>query len=149
MFHNIRSTNDCVCASGHLSSIQRDPGVRCQRPFRSCQCYARCASYASFKACAMSAIRSDGCSDADRQPDRGSRNAIFCRMSAGTPEWSCLRQAGKRLGAAQLTASLKICSAFKNLNAAAWPPTMSKRERGACAADCSRTHGRQGRPLRA
>ena len=25
----------------------------------------------------------------------------------------------------RLTASLKICSAFRNLNAAAWPPTMS------------------------
>jgi hypothetical protein len=44
----------------------------------------------------------------------------------GTPEWVVL--AGRLASDSvppRLTASLKICSAFKNLNAAAWPPTMS------------------------
>ena len=51
---------------------------------------------------------------------------IFWRMSAGTPEWVML--AGRLASDSvppRLTASLKICSALRNLNAAAWPPTMS------------------------
>src|SRR5229473_7344996 len=60
-------------------------------------------SYASFKACAMSAIRSDGCSMPIDSRIVESRTPIFWRMSAGTPEWVMLagRQAGKRLSAAQ------------------------------------------------
>ena len=83
-------------------------------------------SYASFKACAMSAIRSDGCSMPIDSRIVESRTPIFSRMSAGTPEWVML--AGRLASDSvppRLTASLKICSAFKNLNAAAWPPTMS------------------------
>ena len=55
-----------------------------------------------------------------------SRMPIFWRMSAATPEWVML--AGRLASDSvppRLTASLKICSAFRNLNAAAWPPTMS------------------------
>jgi hypothetical protein len=55
-----------------------------------------------------------------------SRTPIFWRMSAGTPEWVML--AGRLASDSvppRLTASLKICSAFKNLKAAALPPTMS------------------------
>ena len=83
-------------------------------------------SYASFKACAMSAIRSDGCSMPIDSRIVESRTPIFWRMSAGTPEWVML--AGRLASDSvppRLTASLMICSAFKNLKAAAWPPTMS------------------------
>src|SRR6202166_32235 len=64
--------------------------------------------------------------DADRQPDRGVENTYFWRMSAGTPEWVML--AGRLASDSvppRLTASLMICSAFRNLNAASWPPRMS------------------------
>src|ERR1700676_1307222 len=83
-------------------------------------------SYASFKACAMSAIRSDGCSIPIDSRIVESKTPFFWRMSARTPEWVML--AGRLASDSvppRLTASLKICSAFKNLNAAAWPPTMS------------------------
>jgi hypothetical protein len=47
-------------------------------------------SYAWFKACAMSAIRSDGCSMPIDSRIVESRTPIFWRMSAGTPEWVML-----------------------------------------------------------
>src|SRR5258705_8190127 len=83
-------------------------------------------NYASFKACAISAIRSDGCSMPIDSRIVESRMPIFWRMSAGTPEWVML--AGRLASDSvppRLTASLKIRSAFKNLKAAALPPTMS------------------------
>ena len=83
-------------------------------------------SYASFKACAMSAVRSDGCSMPIDSRIVELRTPIFWRMSAGTPEWVML--AGRLASDSvppRLTASLKICSAFKNLNAADCPPTIS------------------------
>jgi hypothetical protein len=55
-----------------------------------------------------------------------SRTPIYRRISTGTPEWVML--AGRLASDSvppRLTASLKICSEFKNLNAAAWPPTIS------------------------
>jgi hypothetical protein len=48
--------------------------------------YEKEDSYASFKACEMSAIRSDGCSMPIDSRIVESRTPIFCRMSAGTPE---------------------------------------------------------------
>src|SRR6516162_8082680 len=83
-------------------------------------------SYAVFKACAMSAIRSDECSMPTDKRIVESRTPIFLRISAETPEWVMLegRLASDSVPP-RLTASLKICSAFKNLNAADWPPTMS------------------------
>jgi hypothetical protein len=56
-------------------------------------CLRKEYSYASFKACAISAIRSDGCSMPIESRIVESRTPIFCRMSAGTPEWVML--AGK------------------------------------------------------
>jgi hypothetical protein len=47
---------------------------------------AKECSYASFKACAMSAIRSEGCSMPIDSRMVESRTPIFWRMSAGTPE---------------------------------------------------------------
>src|SRR6266481_1414064 len=92
----------------------------------SCTASHKERSYASFKACAISAIRSDGCSMPIDSRMVESRTPIFWRMSAGTPEWVML--AGRLASDSvppRLTASLKICSAFKNLKAAPWPPTMS------------------------
>src|SRR6266404_4125134 len=57
-------------------------------------------NYASFKACPMSAIRSDGCS----MPidSRGVENAYFLAdFSRNAGVGHACRQAGKRLGAAQ------------------------------------------------
>jgi hypothetical protein len=74
---------------------------------------------------------------------------IFWRMSAGTPEWVML--AGRLASDSvppRLSASLKICSAFKNLNAAAWPPAMSNENVEPAPVHCSRTDGRRRRPLR-
>jgi hypothetical protein len=71
------------------------------------------ARYALFKACAMSAIRSDGCSMPIDSRIVESRTPIFWRMSAGTPEWVML--AGRLASDSvppRLTASLKICSEF-------------------------------------
>ena len=49
-----------------------------------------------------------------------SRTPIFRRMSVGTPEWVMLAgRLARDSVPPRLTASLKICSAFRNLNAAA------------------------------
>jgi hypothetical protein len=74
---------------------------------------------------------------------------IFWRMSAGTREWVMI--AGRLASDSvppRLTASLKICSAFNNLNAAAWPPTMSNENVEPAPVHCSRTDRRRRRPLR-
>src|SRR3981189_700514 len=71
-------------------------------------------SYASFKACAMSAIRSDGGSMPIDSRIVQARTPIFWRMSARTPEWVML--AGRLASDSvppRLTASLKICSAVE------------------------------------
>lgn len=47
-------------------------------------------SYDWFKACAMSAIRSDGCSMPIDSRIVESRTPIFWRISAGIPEWVML-----------------------------------------------------------
>ena len=78
-----------------------------------------------------------------------SRTPIFLRMSAGTPEWVML--AGRLASNSvppRLTASLKICSAFRNLNAAAWPPTMSNEKVEPAPVHCLANTGRRGRTLR-
>src|SRR6201987_2261239 len=92
-----------------------------RRDFPVYQLHAR-----SFKACAMSAIRSDGCLMPIDSRIVESRTPIFWRISSGTPEWVMV--AGRLASDSvppRLTANLKICSAFKNLKAAACPPTMS------------------------
>jgi hypothetical protein len=74
----------------------------------------------------MSAIKSSGCSIPIDNRIVESRIPIFWRTSAGTPE--CVMLAGRLASDSvppRLTASLKICSALRNLNAAAWPPIMS------------------------
>src|SRR5260370_4530309 len=76
-------------------------------------------SYASVKACAMSAIRSDGCSMPIDSRIVESRTPIFWRVSAGTPEGVIL--AGRLASDSvppRLPAHLKICSPVANLNAA-------------------------------
>ncbi len=127
-----------------------DPHVRCQRPQSVLALFSRKeCSYASLKACAMSAMRSDGCSMPIDSRIVESRTPIFWRMSAGTPEWVML--AGRLASDSvppRLTASLKICSAFKNLNAADWPPAMSNENVEPAPVHCSRTGGRRSRPLR-
>jgi hypothetical protein len=55
--------------------------------------------YAAFKACAISAVRSDGCSMPIDNRIVESRIPILWRMSAGTPE--CVMLAGRGLGTAQ------------------------------------------------
>ena len=46
----------------------------------------------------------------------------------------------------RLTTSLRICSAFRNLNTAAWPPTMSTRTWSPRRCIASRTDGRPEKP---
>jgi hypothetical protein len=77
-------------------------------------------SDASFKACAMSAISSDGCSMPIDSRIVESRTPIFWRMSAGTPEWVMLagRRAGKRLSAAQAHRRLEDPQRVQEIDAA-------------------------------
>src|SRR3984893_11945376 len=64
-----------------------DPRVRCQRPLSDLAlALTKECSYASFKACALSAIRSDGCSMPIDSRIVESRTPMFWRMAAGTPE---------------------------------------------------------------
>jgi hypothetical protein len=82
--------------------------------------------YAALRACLISAIRSSGCSMPIERRIVDSRIPIFCRIPAGTPEWVMLAgRLARDSVPPKLTASLKICSALRNLNAAAWPPTIS------------------------
>ena len=65
--------------------------------------------------------------DADRHPDRRVVMPIRVAPPSGTPE--CVVAAGWQASDSvppRLTASLKICSAFRNANASASPPSMSK-----------------------
>src|SRR5437868_15047611 len=102
--------------------------------------HARKRSYASFNACAMSAIRSEGCSMPIDSRIVESRTPIFWRMSAGTPEWVML--AGRLASDSvrpSLTASLKICSAFKNLNEEDLQTTMSNEDVNPALVHCLET----------
>src|ERR1700686_509578 len=80
------------CQLGAVHTWRKaDPRVRCQRPLSDLAlALTKECSYASFKACAMSAIRSDGCSMPIDSRIVESRTPIFWRMSAGTPEWVML-----------------------------------------------------------
>ena len=126
---------------------QSDQSVR-QLQLRSVFKRNECG-YASFKACARSAIRSDGCSMPIDSRIVESRTPILSRMPAGTPEWVML--AGRLASDSvppRLTASLKICSAFKNLNAAARPPTMSKENVEPAPVHCFANRRPAGKPRR-
>src|SRR5258708_23429545 len=93
-------------------------GSRCQRPLS----VVALALTQGVQLCLVQSLRDvrdqiRRVFDADRQPDRGVENAYFLAESAGTPEWVML--AGRLASDSvppRLTASLKICSAFKNLN---------------------------------
>jgi hypothetical protein len=130
------------------SNVARSSAVKGRCPFLQWLSRKECR-YASFEACAMSAIRSDGCSMPIDSRIVESRTPIFWRMSAGTREW--VRLAGRLASDSvppRLTASLIICSAFKNLNAVAWPPTMSNENAEPAPVHCLANTRPAGRPLR-
>jgi hypothetical protein len=112
-----------------------DPHVRYEGRCRFLHWLSRKeCSYASFKACAMSAIRSDGRSMPIDSRMVESRNAYFLTDGGGNARVGhACRQAGKRLGGAQAHRQLEDLQRVQEFERGGLAADNVERERGARA----------------